>query len=222
MKRDESNPFIVLGGLPGQAAYFRQRDEEIKMKRERRRALGKYKLEEAAETIEKETQVPADETLRKLFQDVGNGLLLAFEPDSETPYEPRTMKEFYEKVHARDLNTWLDKNKKKLPINWRFPEPPNPSIDDNTAPTNQVDWKVKVKQIADGIARGRWEKGIRQITARNIVREVTNELAKDQTTFGTRGRRSEHNVRTEGLRGWKFLPPKDAPSMDQLDCSGLK
>ena len=71
------------------------------------------------------------------------------------------------------------------------------------------DWKVKARQITDRIGLKKWESGIREITARNICEAVATELAKDITTHGTRGPRSSSSVRTVGLRGWKFKPPKE-------------
>lgn len=71
------------------------------------------------------------------------------------------------------------------------------------------DWTTKAKAIADRIALEQYNNAIRQITARSICGAVAEELAKDETTWGLQGPRSSSNVRTDGLRHWKFTPPKD-------------
>lgn len=70
-------------------------------------------------------------------------------------------------------------------------------------------WQTKAKAEADRIGLEQYETGIRQITARSICDDVAAELAKDNTTWGLQGPRTSNNVRTDGLRHWKFTPPKD-------------
>lgn len=76
------------------------------------------------------------------------------------------------------------------------------------------DWIAKAKAIAQKIGEELWKAGQKQITARNIAGKVATELAKDRSTHGLQGPRLENNVRTVGLRGWKFRPPKEGQSMD--------
>lgn len=70
------------------------------------------------------------------------------------------------------------------------------------------DWIAKARKIADQIGLERWNNGQRQITGRNIAAAVASELAKDESTHGKLGERGEDNVRTVGLKEWKFIPPK--------------
>lgn len=72
----------------------------------------------------------------------------------------------------------------------------------------QCDWKEKSKAIAQKLGMEKWDRGERQITARGICDAVGAELASDQATHGLQGVRSADNVRVEGLRGWKFVPPQ--------------
>ena len=69
-------------------------------------------------------------------------------------------------------------------------------------------WKDKARAIANKIGLARYGNGIRQITGRSICEAVASELAEDDTTHGLQGQRSANNVRTVGLAGWKFHPPK--------------
>jgi len=69
------------------------------------------------------------------------------------------------------------------------------------------DWKVKARAIADRIALEKYDRGEREITARNICDAVATELAKDSTTHGIRGERSAGNIRNLAINGWKFIPP---------------
>lgn len=76
------------------------------------------------------------------------------------------------------------------------------------------DWIAKAWEIANRIGLERWETGRRQITARYICEPVAECLALDETTHGIQGPRGSDNVRVEGLRGWKFTPPKKALTVD--------
>lgn len=69
------------------------------------------------------------------------------------------------------------------------------------------DWINKSREIAQRIGVERWNAGQRQISGRNIAGAVTQELAKDKTTHGLQGPRSEDNVRNIGLKGWRFISP---------------
>jgi hypothetical protein len=69
------------------------------------------------------------------------------------------------------------------------------------------DWIAKAQLIADRVGLERWNSGLRQITARNICEAVAKALADDATTHGQQGPRTADNVRTVGLKGWRFKPP---------------
>lgn len=75
-----------------------------------------------------------------------------------------------------------------------------------TSPSGD-DWIVQARAIAEKIALERWDRGEREITARNICEAVATELAMDSTTHGTRGERSSGSIRNIALKGWKFIPP---------------
>lgn len=142
---EKESPFIIRWGTGNDEFlrdYFKSDKERIRksMKQlEHRRAIGRYKPEEAAEKLEIEAGVPADEILRKITTAISIGALPAFEPESEMRYHPSTLKEFYEEVQAKDLNKWLEKHKEILGIGYRFPEPTTQGEMDNAsrATTNE-------------------------------------------------------------------------------------
>ncbi len=69
-------------------------------------------------------------------------------------------------------------------------------------PIEQV--KELAKDIAQTIGDRKWATGIRAISAHNIAGAVSQELAKDTRTWGKQGARSDHNVRTVLLKGWRY------------------
>jgi len=130
-------------------------------------------------------------------------------------------------VKRRHLDAWLKRKglsidvpaeEKKPPSISKAPPPITPIRGSGTAETNNAeggdysanDWRAKAKEEADRIGLERWTVAqIKQITARNIAAAVAEALAKDATTHGNQGPRGEDNVRNEGLRTWKFKPPKE-------------
>lgn len=79
--------------------------------------------------------------------------------------------------------------------------------DDPTPSDKLFDWIKESKKLADQFGNQDWNVGIRQISARSVCDRVAMELQKNTSTFGQQGPRSNNNVRTIGLRGWKFTPP---------------
>lgn len=79
------------------------------------------------------------------------------------------------------------------------------------------DWREKARAIADSLALEKYQRGEREITARNTCDAVAIELAKDSTTHGIRGQRVAGSIRNEALKGWKFIPPTGTN-----DTSGTK
>jgi len=77
------------------------------------------------------------------------------------------------------------------------------------------DWINKAQRIAQRLGEEQLiNTGARQVTQRSICEAVVIELEKDASTHGTQGPRSKHNVRTIGLKGWKFSPPKIEKKVD--------
>ncbi len=68
----------------------------------------------------------------------------------------------------------------------------------------KLDWRAKAKELADTLGQERWDRGERQITARNICDAVQKELAKLKDCHGLQGPRGASDVRNRGLKGWKF------------------
>ena len=66
-------------------------------------------------------------------------------------------------------------------------------------------WTVKARTIANKIALEKYNRGEREITARNICDAVASELGKDPKNNGTRGPRTAGNIRNVALKGWKFI-----------------
>lgn len=79
--------------------------------------------------------------------------------------------------------------------------------DTEAASSGAPAWIAKARDLAQRIGEGRWRRGERQITSRNIAGAVAVELEKDVSTHGLQGPRGEDNVRNIGLRGWIFRPP---------------
>lgn len=73
---------------------------------------------------------------------------------------------------------------------------------------SSYDWKVDAHNIANRIARERFDRGEREITARNICEAVARELEKNNKSHGQRGPRPGNSVRKDALKGWKFTQPK--------------
>jgi hypothetical protein len=74
---------------------------------------------------------------------------------------------------------------------------------------NQDRWEDKAKAIAQEVGLKKYRGGERQISAHNVSEETSIRLAEDPSTHGKQGPRSADNVRTQGLKGWKFVPPKE-------------
>lgn len=115
----------------------------------------------------------------------------------------------YSKLHC--LNEWGETRGDSFfisdePVGWvderGYMNPTDQSSDDNN------EWITKCPAIAQKLGEKRLkENGTRQINASNICDDVAEELALDPTTHGRQGPRGAQNVRTEGLKGWKFIPP---------------
>lgn len=123
-----------------------------------------------------------------------------------------------EEIYADDLNKWLDE---KYPrIKFRFQtETAAPAAKGKVPVARQQDddgdWKIKCPAIAQKLGEIQLKTtGAHQVTARNICQAVQAELAEDSTTHGRQGPRSVHSVRTVGLKGWKFCPPKRVKKVD--------
>ena len=104
-------------------------------------------------------------------------------------------------VSKNDVNAWL--TEAGVDYTWK-PKP----IPIKAAPG--VPWEEKAQAIANKIGLERYDNGIHQVTAHNISEAVAIELNTDTTTHGIQGPRSANNVRTVGLKGWKFSMPKDS------------
>lgn len=76
-------------------------------------------------------------------------------------------------------------------------------------------WKDKAKAIAQEVGLEKYRRdGVRNISARSVCDEVAVRLAKDPSTHGLQGQRSADNVRVDGLKNWKFIPPEEEESVD--------
>lgn len=91
---------------------------------------------------------------------------------------------------------------------WMFPTvTPAAKVKAGAGATPGDDWIEQARAIADKFALERYQRGEREITARNISDAVAIELAKDSATHGIRGERSAGSIRNSALKGWKFIPP---------------
>lgn len=131
-------------------------------------------------------------------------LLRAFEDVARTAPKHRTLREWLSLARERELpyHPWIDQYVTAIdaiPTMLAGKE----SLTDKTG---NDDWVEKAISIANRIGQQRWKSGQQEITSRNICEDVAAELAKDETTWGVRGPRSAHYVRTAALRRWKFSP----------------
>ncbi|WP_229205810.1 hypothetical protein, partial [Duganella sp. Leaf126] len=89
--------------------------------------------------------------------------------------------------------------------------------------TKDVDeWIAKSVAIANSIALQKWERGERQITARNICDAVAIELAKGEPDYpqqyhGNQGPRAAGAIRNVALKGWKFTFPSGTSGISGID-----
>lgn len=109
-----------------------------------RRDKGRYWLEEAALAFSDGTGERAETMLEKLMEAVRNGLLPVYEPGRLLRYQPKTVRQYDDEALWQDLNGWLETNVPR--ISWRFPKPVVPKRSNNT---NDDDWKVEARKIAD-------------------------------------------------------------------------
>ena len=169
-------------------------------------ALGLYLYSQAAEDIGKNLgwrdsqktslllkMAGAIRAGKLCVRDSSTGMPLTVTPNSDSASCSYVMKD--------DVNAWL--KQQGVGYTWK-PKP----IPIKAAPG--VPWEEKAKAIANKIGLERYDKGIRQITARNICEAVASELNTDTTTHGIQGPRSAGTVRTVGLKGWKFSMPKES------------
>ena len=98
---------------------------------------------------------------------------------------------------------------------------PQAKRDEKTLNLDNADWKDKAKIIAQEVGLEKYRRdGVRNISVRGVHGEVATRLAKDPSTHGLQGQRSADNVRVEGLKGWKFIYPKEEKEADWIN-SGL-
>jgi len=175
-----------------------ERVEEIK------REHGRYTLEDAAAFIHEQTGEHAEGIKNKLIAAVKCGELATYAPGGFVKKDSKIVRDFYEHVYWNDLNDWLIKNESRLECTF-----PKPGVKGKAVSASKPsgDWREKASAIADKLAHEKYQRGEREITARNTCNAVAIELAKDSTTHGTRGERSAGNIRNEALKGWIFTPP---------------
>lgn len=94
---------------------------------EERRIVGRYTLDEAADSLSRETGERCDLTLVKLIRAVESGELPTYEPQrhARMMYEgPGDVCSFYEEVYWDDLNKWLAIMEPRM--SYTFPMPAKP------------------------------------------------------------------------------------------------
>lgn len=74
------------------------------------------------------------------------------------------------------------------------------------------EWISVAVALANKIGLERWNRGVKEITVRNIIKAVAKALAEGepgdpQKYHGTRGPRAAGSIRTHALKGWKFVEP---------------
>lgn len=196
-----------------------EKDDEKFYTDEANRNGGRYQLGLAAMFIASRANAGVDSMMRKLFEAAGAGELIVYErgmdevyrftPDWKSNAQLKDNEAFLE-AKWNDLNDWLEKKEPGVFKAYQFPEPDAPAGKGKAVPIaspSDEGWATKACAIADKLALERYQRGEREITARNISDAVASKLAKDSTTHGTRGERSAGNIRNTALKGWKFIPP---------------
>lgn len=193
---------------------------------EAQRNGGRYELSAAAWMLDSSSKDAIISMLDKLIKAAEMGELTVYNRGSKLKYQrPKYPTEKHPEVYweARwnDLNEWLEKNERLIFEVYQFPDP-NPStaaakVDaqgaspsgDDVDDDDDGNWITKCPAIAQKLGEKQLETtGAQQINASSMCEAVAEELGLDPTTHGRQGPRSAHNVRTEGLKGWKFRPPK--------------
>ena len=204
------------------------RQEKTKRDAERDRpeqfahARGRYSLEEAAEELARHTgelvsmmqEMVGRAAFEKKFKVYKTGSIVHHEyvtPASRSLPMPHGIWKLCvqfdnEEAYSDDLNAWLKNTEPH--INYRFRKSGASKTVHGISPSSG-DWIEKAHEIAHKIALKRHGSGMCEISARNICKEVADELGKDSTTHGNRGPRVADAVRTQGLKGWKFSPPSN-------------
>lgn len=136
MAKNPDSEWFSIPQVNGTLQVNRKVYEEHERLRELRLAAGRYTLNEAALAFAEGTNERADEFLAKLMQARKNDAFPAYEPGKFTTYKSENVRDYYEEVYAKDLNTWLTANEPRTP--WRFPDPEF----SNGTPQSQVDSPV--------------------------------------------------------------------------------
>lgn len=69
-------------------------------------------------------------------------------------------------------------------------------------------WLVeKARKDADKIAVQRYNSGQGKFSARSIAPDIATSWRKDKSTWGKGEPRGEGDIRNNGLKGWRFVPP---------------
>lgn len=182
---------------------FREQNEEAKAK------AGRYQLGEAAQFIADKSNENVNSMMQMLFNEARDSGLTVYEPGTNVPYQFSTSQnldnEVWLEAYWDDLNKWLKNNLPRL--DCKFPDPDAPAAKVKAGTSPGYDWAEEARAIADRLALERYQRGEREITARNISDAVAIELAKDTTTHGIRGERVAGSIRNGALKGWKFIPP---------------
>ena len=132
-------------------------------------------------------------------------------PAQETPFNRHTL------ILRSSLLHWLPAHGyEKLANALQAPDSGNDGGTEVGITKEEKDgWKKEAVRIANAIGRERWKSGQREITARNIVEDVAEELGKFPHFHGNRGPRSSSDIRNRALRRWKF----DPNCVDQSDST---
>ena len=96
----------------------------------KRRAEGRYTLEEASESVERDGGERGADVLRKLVAAVNEGTLAVYAPGRYARYDygdkaASRVRAYYEEAYWNDLNAWLDTSEPR--IRYRFPNPIAPT-----------------------------------------------------------------------------------------------
>lgn len=86
-----------------------------------------------------------------------------------------------------------------------------PKGDDQGKPKKESAWPAQLveraKNAADEIALKRFRAGAGKFSARSIAPDIAASWRKDESTWGKSEPRGEGDIRNNGLKGWRFVPP---------------
>lgn len=153
-----------------------------------KRIAGRYKLQEAAEMLEKNTGERSSVLLEKLIRAVREGRLHVYEPGKQAGWESETVRDFHDECYWEDLNKWLSENEPR--IAWRFSDPARNLLDSDDSQSEASIDSTEQKSGRPGLSKkqilagGDWPCNA---NLKRLLTEVPKWLVAARVAKGRRG-----------------------------------